>query len=110
MTPLQISIPTMRQRARRAAAIWALPSGANGRPYGTAIDKDDIVWIVETGVNPNLFVGFDTKSEKVVSITPVPSGGGTIRHMDYAPEEDVVWFGADTRTVGRAQVGKLAVD
>lgn len=71
-------------------AEWALPSGAGSKPYGTALDDDGVVWIVETGVSPNLFVGFDTKREEVVSITPVPSGGGTLRHMDYAPEADAV--------------------
>jgi virginiamycin B lyase len=91
-------------------AEWALPSGTGSRPYGTALDNDGVVWIVETGVSPNLFVGFDTKREEVVSVTPVPSGGGTVRHMDYAPDEDAVWFGADTGTIGRADVGKLVVN
>lgn len=91
-------------------AEWALPSGAGSKPYGTALDDDGVVWIVETGVSPNLFVGFDTKREELVSITPVPSGGGTLRHMDYTPEADAVWFGADTGTIGRADVGKLAAE
>jgi len=88
-------------------AEWDLPSGEDSAPYGTALDDDGIMWVVETGVRPNLFVGFDTAREEVVSITPVPSGGGTIRHMDYDPKEDVVWFGADTGTIGRADVGRF---
>lgn len=83
---------------------WPLPGGANSRPYGMALDKRDHVWVVTTGKTPNLFVGFDTQAEKIVSITPVPSGGGTVRHMDYHPETDTVWFGTDTQMLGRAIV------
>jgi virginiamycin B lyase len=83
---------------------FALPSSAQSRPYGTALDEQDRVWVVETGVQPNLFVGFDTKTEKVVSITPVPSGAGSIRHMDYHEPTGSVWFGTDDETIGRARV------
>ena len=85
-------------------AEYALPSGDGSRPYGTAIDDRDRVWVVETGVSPNLMVGFDTRTEQVFSITPIPSGGGTVRHMDYHAGSRTVWFGADTSTIGRALV------
>ena len=83
---------------------WANPSGESARPYGMAVDKDDQIWFVETGVQPNLFVGFDPETEEYFSISPVESGGGTIRHMYYDESEDAVWFGADTNTIGRAVV------
>lgn len=83
---------------------WALPSGKQSRPYGTARDKRGRVWVVETGVVPNLFVGFDTEREEVVSITPIPSKGATVRHMDYHAATDSVWFGTDMLTIGRADV------
>ncbi len=60
-----------------------------------------------TGVRPNLFVGFDTQAEKIVSITPVPSGGGTVRHMDYHPQTGSVWFGTDAGTIGMAEVSQV---
>ena len=85
---------------------WSLPSGEDSAPYGTALDDQGRIWIVETGVEPNLFVGFDTKSEEVVSVTPVPSGGGVVRHMMFDPDTGAVWFGADTVTIGKAQVSK----
>ncbi|WP_420448776.1 hypothetical protein [Candidatus Palauibacter sp.] len=69
-----------------------------------AIDKYDVVWLVETGIQPNRFVGFDTDSEEFVGTLDVPSGGGTIRHMYYDPATDSIWFGADVNTVGRAVV------
>lgn len=83
---------------------WALPGDKDARPYGMALDKRGHVWVVTTGKQPNLFVGFDTKAEKIVSITPIPSGGGTVRHMDYHAPTDTVWFGTDTQMLGRAVV------
>ncbi|MFP4537891.1 MAG: hypothetical protein ACLFPA_06270 [Dichotomicrobium sp.] len=85
-------------------AEWELPSGDDSAPYGTALDDDGIMWVVESGVRPNLFVGFDTAREKIVSVTPIPSGGGTVRHMDYHAPSGAVWFGADTGTIGKADV------
>ena len=81
---------------------WASPSGGESRPYGVAIDDDDRVWYVETGVRPNVFVGFDTRTERVISTVDVESGGGTIRHMYFDPETNAIWFGTDTNTIGRA--------
>ncbi len=85
-------------------AEYALPSGDGSRPYGTAMDDRDRIWVVETGVQPNLMVGFDTKTEQVFSVTEIPSGGGSVRHMDYHRGSQTVWFGADTSTIGRAVV------
>ena len=83
---------------------WVLPSGRNSRPYGMASDETGRVWLVETGVSPNLFVGFDTHAERIVSITPIPSGAGSVRHMDYHRPSGTVWFATDEATVGRAVV------
>ena len=84
---------------------WALPSGEDSRPYGMASDEQDRVWVVESGVTPNLFVGFDTGSEQVVSVTEIPSGGGSVRHMHYHAPTGSIWFGTDEETLGRAVVG-----
>ncbi len=86
---------------------WDNPSGDGARPYGVAIDADDRIWFVETGVEPNKFVGFDARTERYISSTDVPSGGGTIRHMYYDRGNNVVWFGADTNTIGRATLPPL---
>ena len=87
-----------------AFAELALPSGAGSRPYGTALDAAGTFWIVETGVEPNRLIGIDTAAAKILSVTPIPSGAGTIRHMHYFAAEGEVWFGTDAATVGRAQV------
>lgn len=85
-------------------AEWDMPSGGESRPYGMAIDRNDRLWLVETGVAPNRFVGFDTAAEKFVSGTDIPSGGGSIRHMYYHGPTGQIWFGTDTNNVGRAKV------
>ncbi len=80
---------------------WPLPSGAESRPYGTAMDGEGNIWLVETGVQPNRFVGFDPDNERFFAIGEVPSGGRTLRHMHYHEATNTIWFGADTNTVGR---------
>ncbi len=83
---------------------WAMPSGDNARPYGMAVDAQDRIWFVETGVSPNNFVGFAPETAEFFSITPIPSGAGSVRHMDYHPATQTVWFGTDNNTIGRANV------
>lgn len=83
---------------------WANPGGERSRPYGMAIDDDDRVWFVETGVDPNTFVGFDSETEEFISVVPVESGAGAIRHMYYDSKTRSIWFGTDANTVGRAVV------
>ena len=84
---------------------WALPGGDRSRPYGTAMDHQEIIWIAESGLDPNRLVGFDTGTETFLGITEIPSGGGTIRHMYFHPPTQEIWFGTDTNNIGRAVVG-----
>ncbi len=81
---------------------WGLPSGQNARPYGMASDSHGRIWVVATGPQPNLLVGFDPETQKFFSETPIPSGGGTVRHMHYHAPSDSVWFGTDANTIGQA--------
>ncbi|MEQ9347772.1 MAG: hypothetical protein RIG26_15145 [Thalassospira sp.] len=83
---------------------WPMPGGSNARPYGMAIDGANRVWAVEGG-RPAMFVGFDPTTEKFISNTPIPSGGVTVRHMDYNRDTKSVWFGSDAGTIGQAMVG-----
>jgi virginiamycin B lyase len=83
---------------------WPLSTGRHSGPYATAMDEQDRLWVVETGVTPNIFVGFDTRSEELVSVTPIPSGAGSVRNMDYHAPSGSVWFGTDAGTLGRARV------
>lgn len=83
---------------------WMMPQGEGARPYGMASDDRDRIWIVATGVQPNIFMGFDPGTEAFFAATPIPSGGGTVRHMHYHEPSGTVWFGTDTNYIGRAIV------
>jgi len=83
---------------------WPVPGGTDARPYGMTVDDQDRVWFVETGSHPNRLVGFDTRKRTVISLTDIPSGGGTVRHMVYHPSTGTIWFGTDANTIGRARV------
>jgi virginiamycin B lyase len=83
---------------------WQMPQGAGARPYGMASDSSGNLWMVASGVQPNVFVGFNPKTEEFFGATEIDSGGGTIRHMHYHEPSGAVWFGTDTNYVGRAIV------
>ena len=88
---------------------WPLPGGATSRPYALVNDNRDRVWLVETGARPNMFIGFDTRSRRFLESRPVPSGGGTVRHMFFDPRTQVIWFGSDAGTIGRATLPPAGV-
>ena len=83
---------------------WPLPQGERSLPYGMASDSSGKLWIVASGVQPNVFLGFNPGTESFFSATEIQSGGGTIRHMHYHEPSGAVWFGTDTNFVGRAIV------
>lgn len=83
---------------------WVMPDGEESRPYGMASDSKGRIWVVASGVEPNRFLGFDPQKKTFFSATPVPSGGGTVRHMHYYEPTGTVWFGTDTNYIGRAIV------
>ena len=83
---------------------WPVPGGSDARPYAMTIDEQDRVWFVETGSKANRLVGFDIQTGNVISLTDIPSGGGTVRHMVYHHPTRTIWFGTDTNTIGRASV------
>ena len=89
---------------KRTMRQWPSPGGERSSLYAVAVDAQDRVWYVETGPDPNRFIGFDTKSEQFVSITEIPSGGGAVRHMVFDKPTNTIWFGTDTHTIGRAVV------
>ena len=83
---------------------WVAPAAAQSRPYGMVVDDRDRLWFVETGVQPNRFVGFDTERLEFFSVTEIESGGGSVRHMFYHAPAREVWFGTDANTIGRARL------
>lgn len=86
---------------------WPTPGRNNqgasdSGPYAMAIDKQDRLWFVETFPAPNRFVGFDLNTRNYISITPIPSGAGAVRHMVYDAARNAIWFGTDSNMLGRA--------
>jgi virginiamycin B lyase len=69
------------------------------------VDERDRLWFVETAPRPNVLVGFDTKSGRFFSSTPIAESGAlTVRHMMYDRAGRAIWFGTDANTIGRAQL------
>jgi virginiamycin B lyase len=64
---------------------WPSPGGPSSRPYGIAVTPEGMVWFSESGVTPNTLVRFDPRTQQFSS-APIPSGGGTVRHMVATPE------------------------
>ena len=83
---------------------WSMPQGEHALPYGMASDESGHLWIAVSGVQPNIFMGFDPATESFFAETEIPSGAGTIRHMHYHQSTGTVWFGTDANTIGRAIV------
>lgn len=81
---------------------WLTPGGEGAGIYAMAVDDKDRIWYVETGLQPNRFVGFDSNNEEFISIDAVPSGAITIRHMVFDQERNAIWFATDANTVGKA--------
>jgi virginiamycin B lyase len=80
---------------------WKTPSERSG-PYAMAVDADDRIWFVETWPETNLLVGFDPLAGTFFSVTPIPSGAGSVRHMVYDPKRNSLWFGTDTNNLAQA--------
>ena len=86
---------------------YPLPSGQAAQPYAHTQDDKDRIWIVETGVQPNRLVAFDTKTKSWVANIPVVSNGAarnTVRHMTYNRATREIWFGTDAGTIGALKV------
>ena len=80
---------------------WKTPSEKSG-PNAMAADANGRIWFVETWPETNLLVGFDPQAGTFFSVTPIPSGGGSVRHMVYDPNRNSLWFGTDTNNLARA--------
>ena len=83
---------------------WQTPGGEAAGLYAMAVDSQDRIWYVETGLQPNRFIGFDSKKEQFIAIDEVPSGGLTVRNMVFDDGTNALWFGTDANTIGRAVV------
>jgi virginiamycin B lyase len=83
---------------------WPMPGGADSKPLAMAVDRNDRIWIVETGSTPSRFVGFDTASGIFLTETDIRSGAGMVRHLFYYEPAGEIWFGTDSNYIERAKV------
>ena len=83
---------------------WSAPSGRGALPYALAADDQGRLWFVESPDGVSRLVGFDPKTELFFSMTALPSGGETVRHMVFDHHGGELWFGADSNTIGRAKL------
>ncbi|WP_116474246.1 Vgb family protein [Zobellella maritima] len=84
---------------------WPLPGRHRSQPYGSALDKQNRIWLVDVGSRPNRLMGFDPVELRFFGITPIPSGAGAVRHMYYHSRSNSIWFGTDANTLGQARLG-----
>ena len=84
---------------------FANPSGNRSLPYAMTIDDADRVWYVETGVQPNRMVAFDTKLRKVIYSSAVPGPSpNAVRHMVFDPKTRQIIYAADNNFIGFVKV------
>ncbi|HSL20945.1 MAG TPA: hypothetical protein VK886_05375 [Vicinamibacterales bacterium] len=82
---------------------FASPGGAQSRPYGITMTSDGAVWYSESAVEPNTMVRFDPKRASFQT-WPIPSGGGVVRHMVTAPNNDIWIACSGVDKIGRVRV------
>jgi virginiamycin B lyase len=83
---------------------YAMPGGADSRPYALTKDGRERLWVSQTGPDKKL-VAFDPKRERFVSVNDVSQ---TIRHMMYDPKTGAMWFGTDANQLGRVLTDRAA--
>ena len=83
---------------------WPMPGGTGSRPFGMTVDRDDRIWVIETGRVPNRLIAFDTKTTSFLTETDIPSGAGSVSQLFYAEWSGEIWFGTESNYVGRARV------
>jgi virginiamycin B lyase len=82
---------------------WPAPSDRSG-PYAFGSDGKGRIWFVETFPQPNLLQVLDPASGEYLAASPIPSGGGSVRHMVFDPDRNSLWFGTDKNTLARVHL------
>lgn len=91
--------------ASGAVKEWELPAKGASLPYAMTVDDQDRLWVVETGIQPNRLVGFDSKSQRFFGHTDIgEKSANTVRHMVFDPKTRSIWYGSDQGQLGRAIV------
>lgn len=78
---------------------WKAPSTMSG-PYAMARVAPGRHCFFETMPQPNLLQCFDAGGERFDAPLPVPGGGRAVRHAEFDPTRNQLWFGTDANTLG----------
>ena len=92
-----------------AVTEFASPGGRRSEPYGMTSTSDGAIWYSESGVQPNTVVRFNPSDGSTQS-WPIPSGGGTVRHMVAAPNGDVWLACSGVDRLARVRVIKHGIE
>jgi virginiamycin B lyase len=85
---------------------FPMPSGAGSLPYGMTLDDRGMIWVAETGVQPNKLQAFDSRKKLWVESLPIAADKpNVIRHMTFDRATRQIWFGGDANMIGRVKVG-----
>ncbi|MBD8526341.1 virginiamycin B lyase family protein [Pseudomarimonas arenosa] len=88
---------------------WRLPEEQRpAAPYAMAIDASDRVWLFLTAPQPNKVLSFDRARQQFSEAITLQSGGGAVRHAEFHPDSDSIWFGTDRNTLGQLRVSSAA--
>jgi virginiamycin B lyase len=80
------------------------PGGAESQPYAITVAPNGVVWYCETGNDTkNMLVRFDPATA-AMRAWPIPSGGGTVRHMVAAGNGDLWLAESGVGKIARVQV------
>ena len=77
---------------------WLTPNGHRSHPYAIKV-VDDVVWLNESEMRPDVLLRFDPETEQFQS-WPIPSGVGIIRNMRATHDGNLVIHQSSTNTVG----------
>ena len=77
---------------------WLTPNGHRSHPYAIRV-VDDVVWLNESEMRPDVLLRFDPDTEQFQS-WPIPSGIGIIRNMRATHDGNLVIHQSSTNTVG----------
>jgi virginiamycin B lyase len=89
---------------------FPLPSGPLSLPYAMTLDDRGVIWVAETGVQPNKLQAFDPRRKSwTEALTIQAEGPNSIRHMTFDKATRQIWFGGDANMIGRVKVAPAAV-
>ncbi|WP_375057325.1 hypothetical protein [Zobellella sp. DQSA1] len=83
---------------------WPVPGEGRARPYGSALDGEGRLWLVDQGGRAMRLLSFDTKGERFLHDLVLPNPSGAVRHLHYHAASNSLWFATDANTLGQVRL------